>query len=75
MATATAPDQDLAIRAEKYERDLCSGRPDPALMEDVWHEVERILELGNRQERRDAIEDTTLSDIIGRVAEARARAE
>lgn len=48
--------------------------PDPALREDVWNELERILDLADKRERQDALEDVTLGELIYRAMRSRAEA-
>ena len=54
--------------------DLLSGNPDSAHAEDAWREIERMLEVGDATVRNDSLADTTILDVIKKVAEARARA-
>lgn len=55
-------------RADKIADDLCGGRPDSASLEALWSEMERVLEIGDETVRRDFIADTTIGDLIERVA-------
>jgi len=61
------------VYADKIIEDLTSGSPDGTHEEWIHAELERVLYLCDKgNERKDAIEDTTVMDLIVRTAESAA---
>lgn len=62
----------IETKTDQLVEQFHADKPDPALREDVWNELERILDLPRGQERQDALEDMTLSDLIRFAMKSRA---
>jgi hypothetical protein len=63
-------------RTDEYLDRLCGLRKwDPALGEDVWEEILKIIATPSPRERMDALEDLTILDLFKRAVKARVDAE
>ena len=68
-------DQKAEAFADKMLDTMCNGKGgDPAYCEDLWGEIERVLCTPDKRQRMDAIEDTTLLDLMKKAVECRVKA-
>jgi hypothetical protein len=71
-ACGTAPEE----RTDEYLDRLCGLRKwDPALGEDVWEEILKIIATPSIRERMDALEDLTILDVFRKAVKSRIDAE
>jgi hypothetical protein len=63
-------------RTDEYLDRLCGLRKwDPALGEDVWEEILKIIAIPSIRERMDALEDLAILDLFKKAVQSRVGAE